>query len=70
MNDETIIIPELEKIAERYNPHLWSKREESILRRYYNKVNLRDLIKYLPEKSDRAIRNKAASMRLTRRKNK
>jgi hypothetical protein len=44
--NKTIIIPELEQIAEDHNGY-WSDEEINIVRAYYNRIPASELVKYL-----------------------
>jgi hypothetical protein len=65
--ENEIIIPELEEAMERFNPRAWTPEEEAILKKYYKRVPTKDLLKYLPRKTENAIYTKAGRMGLVER---
>lgn len=64
-NSDTILIPELEEAAERYNPRsVWTPKEIKIVETYYNRVPISKLSGYL-HRSVGAIRSQAGRLGLT-----
>ena len=57
-----IIIPELEKLSKEYISQFWTPKEEQILLRYGH-LPVKELIKYFPNRSMNAIRNKYYKLR-------
>jgi len=62
---ETIIVPELEAIAESYDPRAkrWTKEEERVLEAYYRRVPPEAIADHLG-RSIGSVRNKAQDMGL------
>lgn len=65
VTEEEFIIPELDKLAETYVPKNpgWTHKAEQIVLKYYDKLSLVDLQKYLakhypPKRTTSAIQNK------------
>jgi hypothetical protein len=63
-SEEAIEIPELERLAQTYEPQsrFWTEREIAILKKYYSRVHLNDLKKHLPGRSSHAIQHKACEL--------
>jgi hypothetical protein len=63
---EEVIIPELERELETYDPRYreWTEKEEGIMLRYYGKVSMDSLIKQLG-RTKTSIFGKASRMGLT-----
>ena len=64
-----IVIPDLEELAEQFVLKEWTYREKAIVRKYYGRVPLRDLMKHLPGKTEAAIRNVAGRLGVTKERN-
>lgn len=59
-----MIIPELEKIKSECRVRIgWTAEEDDTLFRYYKKVPLKELIKYLPGRTQVAIRVRVWDMK-------
>lgn len=59
-----VVIPELEKMAKTHHSRAWTDKQVRTLERYYNKVPIRSLAKYVGKSVD-ACRNKADSIGIT-----
>lgn len=67
-HNDDIVIDELEEEARTYKPmHTpWTEREDVIIRKYYNKVNIQTLARHLPGRSITSIRGRASKLREAR----
>ncbi|MCE5190933.1 MAG: SANT/Myb domain-containing protein [Actinomycetia bacterium] len=58
---DALIVPELEAMLGTYHPRNvpWTKAEDEILRRYYNRVPIDALMKHLPGRTVAAAKDRA-----------
>lgn len=64
-----IIIPELEEISKNYIPRGFSEDEKAIIMKYYNRVPIDVLLKYLPGRDKFSVQRMASKLGATKNRN-
>lgn len=67
MTEREINIPELDELYGQVDFKPWDEDSEAILRKYYNHVPFRILMKYFPDRTHNAVRCKVRSLGITMR---